>query len=249
MKRLVLLALVGVTLLSVTPVLADDGFYVIAGGGGVGTKITSLPYTINAPGFYYLGGNLNATSGSGILINSEDVTLDLMGFHIHGTAGNKGIYSSFVHGNIEIRNGSLSAWEYAIDLPTGTETIGIRVINVRVFGCNSGGIHVGGASADSLVKGCTVSNVPVLGSFGIQIAKGAIIGNTVTNCSTGISLGSGSVIGNTILTNADQIGMSISGAVSDFILVDQNTVNGDGTHFSTGGGNIRYGVNAGIGGP
>ena len=52
------LMLVGAVLLNGSPVLADGDFYVVAGGGGVGTKITSLPYTIDKPGFYYLGGNL-----------------------------------------------------------------------------------------------------------------------------------------------------------------------------------------------
>jgi hypothetical protein len=246
MKRLVLLTLVGLILLGVTPAGADDAIYVIGGGGGVGTKITSLPYTISAPGFYYLDRNLKATSGNGILINSDNgsVTLDLMGFSLSGTAGNKGIYSMSAQSNIEVRNGTLTAWEWAIDLPTGTETIGIRVINVRVFGCNSGGIRVGGASAGSLVKGCTVSNCIV--DCGIQNNKGAIIGNTVTNCPTGIRINSGSIVGNNILCNTGQTGISLSGDLAaNFILIDQNTVNGEGTHLSGVGANtVKYGHNA-----
>jgi hypothetical protein len=51
MKRLLLIALVGVVLLSAVPVWADDGFYVIASGRQTpGTKITRLPYTITARG-------------------------------------------------------------------------------------------------------------------------------------------------------------------------------------------------------
>ena len=56
-----LLLLVCAVLLSGRPVLADGDFYVVVGGGGVGTKITSLPFTISAPGFYYLGSNLTYT--------------------------------------------------------------------------------------------------------------------------------------------------------------------------------------------
>ena len=61
MKRtLWLLACLGALLLSAAPVPADDGFYVIAAGQpSVGTKITSLPYTISTPGYYYLTGNLS----------------------------------------------------------------------------------------------------------------------------------------------------------------------------------------------
>jgi hypothetical protein len=59
MKRMRgMLWLIGALGLSAAPVLADGDFYVIAGGGGVGTKISSLPYTITKPGFYYLAGNV-----------------------------------------------------------------------------------------------------------------------------------------------------------------------------------------------
>ena len=51
-RQLWTLLLVAAVLGLAQPVWADD-FYVIAGGGGVGTKITSLPYTITKPGFYY----------------------------------------------------------------------------------------------------------------------------------------------------------------------------------------------------
>jgi hypothetical protein len=39
-------------MVTTAPALADGDFYVVAVGGGVGTKITSLPYPINSPGFY-----------------------------------------------------------------------------------------------------------------------------------------------------------------------------------------------------
>ncbi|MBU4448351.1 MAG: hypothetical protein KKD99_07175, partial [Proteobacteria bacterium] len=52
---------------------------------GVGTKITSVPYTISSPGFYYLGGNLTYSgTGSAISVDADNVTLDLMGFSLTG---------------------------------------------------------------------------------------------------------------------------------------------------------------------
>ena len=59
-----LLLLVFAVLLNGNPVLADGDFYVVAVGGGVGTKITSLPYIITNPGFYYLTSNLSYSSGT-----------------------------------------------------------------------------------------------------------------------------------------------------------------------------------------
>ena len=59
-RKLRLLVLVGAILLSVSPVLADGDFYVVAVGGGVGTKITSLPYTQHCPVRFLQGGARNA---------------------------------------------------------------------------------------------------------------------------------------------------------------------------------------------
>ena len=51
---------------------------------GVGTQITSLPYTISKSGFYYFGADLS-TIGQGIAVTTVDnVTIDLMGFGIAG---------------------------------------------------------------------------------------------------------------------------------------------------------------------
>ncbi len=84
-KRIFILAVAVVALLIGSAARAQE-FYVIAGGAtAVGTKITSLPYTISSPGFYYLTGNLSYTgSGNGITVSSDDVTLDLMGFRLSG---------------------------------------------------------------------------------------------------------------------------------------------------------------------
>ena len=48
-RRFWLLALLAVAVLSAGPVLADDGFYVIAGSGKAGTPINSVPCNISSP--------------------------------------------------------------------------------------------------------------------------------------------------------------------------------------------------------
>src|SRR5262245_59065250 len=46
------------------------------------TPISSVPYTINAPGSYYLTADLSVTTGDAITIATNGVTLDLNGFTI-----------------------------------------------------------------------------------------------------------------------------------------------------------------------
>ena len=60
------------------------------------TPISSLPYTITESGSYYVTGNLNST-GSGIIIQSSGVTVDLMGFSLTGD-GSNGDYGIHVAG-------------------------------------------------------------------------------------------------------------------------------------------------------
>lgn len=226
-----LLLLVFTVLLHGSPVLADGEFYVIAGGGGVGTKITSLPYPINSPGFYYLGGNLTAATGNGITINSDGVTLDLMGFSLSGSTGGDGITGTV--NAVEIRNGTLSGWNHAVNISGH----GNRISNLRVL-ANTYGIYLTGS--DHLVKGCTAkdnTNTGILaygstisnnlvttslgGDYGIS-GYGIISGNRVSGgFTTAINCNdSSNVIGNTVFSTGTT-GINLSSAPS---VVDQNTV-------------------------
>ena len=147
MKRFLLLALVFLVLVTTAPALADGDFYVVPVGGGVGTKITSLPCTIRNPGFYYLSGNLTYSgAGNGITVASDDVTLDLMGFRIEGPGDNGSNYGIYLydgtngHKNVEIRNGTISGWD--IGLSDNTAGLRNRALNLRVENCLRG-IYLG----------------------------------------------------------------------------------------------------------
>jgi hypothetical protein len=52
------------------------------------TPISSAPFTITNSGSYYLTTNLNVSTGNGITIATNGVTLDLSGFTISSTASN-----------------------------------------------------------------------------------------------------------------------------------------------------------------
>jgi len=241
-------------LLSAVPAWADGDFYVVAVGSGVGTKITSLPYTIDKPGFYYLTGNLTCTSGNGITINVTGVTIDLMGFSLDGKGVSQtGINNGVGWGNLEVRNGTLVGWNAGfLGGPSN------RAINLRVENCNTG-IDV---SAASLVKGCmvvlrSVSSVKGIGCGGVITGNtvvigegvgiygsGTISGNDVVSSNIGIkSDEDSSIIGNRI--NGTNYGLYLGkeSAYSAKFLVTQNTASSYSTPFHSTPSAIVVNVN------
>jgi hypothetical protein len=299
MKRFLLLSLVGAILLNAVPALAEDGFYVIPTRATPGTSITSLPYTITAPGYYYLTRNLSYTGGDGITINPEvnNVTLDLMGFVLTGPGNNYsiGILISSWNYNVEVRNGTVTGWKVGVDgRYNGGGGTNLRAIGVRAVG-NTYGITLGnnalikdctaaqGSFASGYyglgilsgtISGCTVYNFtdPAVTSGSVYIGTGngtasdnvvincaavgirgfgptTISNNAVINCGTGISnQGGGSIIGNAVQANAGQTGIAPATNTTPSAtpsLLDQNSVNGNGTHYGPGNGATVKGLNGG----
>jgi hypothetical protein len=240
-RTFLLMVLVFSVMVNTAPSLADGDFYVVAVGGGVGTKITSLPYTISTPGFYYLGGNLSTSGENGITVNTDNVTIDLMGFCLSNNDRGYGIYMGG-RKNVEVRNGVVSGWFIGICEGIGpADSHGHRVFNIRAAN-NGYGISLTGR--DNLIKGCTaIDNA----NAGLHLNNiGMISNNVVNNCHTGIQCYGGSIIGNTVTCNSGQTGIALSSDTSTYIMVDQNTVNGAGTHKSGGSSATVYGTNAGF---
>lgn len=244
MKRNGLFALVLAVMLGATAAWAQDAFYVISFPVGVGTKITSLPYTISAPGFYYLGGDLS-TTGNGITVNANNVTIDLMGFSLvgNGTDGMRGIEISG-RSNVEIRNGTVRNFDGGIySIMNGNNC---RIINIRANSNVGTGIKLVGSN--HLVQNCNCSNNP--GGSGIwQSGYGTMITGNVCNGNSGHGIectSGGNLIGNVVYGNSGK-GFNLSLATSDYYVIDRNTV-----YQNTGGGingtpsNAVFGVNAGI---
>jgi hypothetical protein len=221
-KHVRLLALVGALLLSGSAAWAADGFYVIGGGGGVGTKITSLPCIINDSGFYYLTRDLTYNGSSdAITINVDNVTLDLMGFSLiyTGGVGGYGIHMSG-RANVEIRNGTVrGGFLYAVyeDSSAGKQH---RVINVRAKS-NSGGIWLVGSN--HLVQGCSALKN---GMTGIYIDSGMVNDSVASENNQGILVhGPGSLLGN-VANNNTTNNFYIGNGVATSIMVDRNSAFG-----------------------
>jgi hypothetical protein len=171
------------------------------------TPISSAPFTISAPGSYYLTNNLAVTSGPAIIINNNvatprDVTLDLNGFTISSTASNPNdtaivlgapinditILNGHIQGYVSY-NGSYSGIGFLHGINhIGTAIFNVRVIGVTVSGCLMDGINVG--SNATVVENCTVGTVGgsgivadvVSNSSVYQAGTGGIVATTVSNC-------------------------------------------------------------------
>ena len=159
-------------------------------------KISECGTGINSPGSYYLTQNLNCTA-MGIIVNSDDVTIDLMGFTLTGDGDQVNDYGIYVNGksNTEVRNGTIKRFYNGILSPNKT-----KLVNVQVLDNTMKGISVG---SFSMVKGCTAwSN----GANGIFCGPDSIIVHNIStfNNGSGIVTGNGSIVaGNEVSENHD----------------------------------------------
>lgn len=248
-------------LFSSSPLWADGDFYVVAGGGGVGTKITSLPKEITLPGFYYLAGNLTYSGDlNGIDVKCDDVTIDLMGFRLTGPDSGESFKAGIelnAYKNVEIRNGTLRGWYIAIRDQVPYGVVGRnRAFNIRVDN-GSYGIQFTGTA--NMIKGCilqttetgifsnggTISGNVAANSYAGIAGQGTISGNSTTNCTYGIGCaGASTIIHNTIVTTTtDQTGIWVYTPEPNLLM--QNTASGPGTRLISGAGTIKV-SNAGF---
>jgi len=197
-RKLLPVIMLGLVLFRAAAALADGDIYT---GGPAGLKITSLPYTISAPGAYYLGGNLTyAGTGNAITINGDvnNVTIDLMGFTITGSGSGTGI-SMWHSVNVEIRNGTVTGFTYGIYEQGGGR--GHRVLNVRAAAVTSAIRLIGNCH---LVKGCEAITTGTTETF---MSDAIFIGDsgTISGCtarfitSTGINMSRGLISGNVVI--------------------------------------------------
>ena len=179
----------------------------------VRTPISSLPFTINTPGSYYLTGNLDGSSG-GIDITVDGVMLDFMGFTIDGR-GTVNDYGIFFDGrsNVIIKNGTISNFGLA-GIYQGVSTVHYAtMIDMRALGngtLGASGFHSGIniLSRNSHVERCTAGNN---GGHGIYVyTSSKLINNIAFNNQSGYGIGtdSGSVLsGNTVYNNTVTYGL------------------------------------------
>jgi parallel beta-helix repeat protein len=214
-----------------------------------GTPITSLPFPITQSGNYYLTHDLTmATSGDGITISANDVTIDLAGFTIDGgNVGGSGIVSTNNSG-LAVRNGNAEHWKnagfnlqfslgaVAEQLTASFNDVGISINTATLTGCTVFENKTTGLrSSFSTISDC---NAQANGT-GFQLFE-ASISHCVSegNAGNGISVERGSVEDCTLSANGGDgitIAVSSGGALST---VRNNTIefsNANGITVNSGG--------------
>jgi len=218
-------------------------------------------YIISNSGSYYLTEDVN-TSKSGIKVDANDVTIDLMGYLIKGPGSgtNNGIYMNQLS-NVEIRNGTVRDFYRGI-YAESTNNRNHRLIGVRAVYNGNVGIMLDGMA--HLIKYCTANNNGASSAVYVYAiysgARSTVTGNTVygngkwaiANSVYGIFTQEGCVvIDNTVSYNGEHVSTYsniVSGIeVGPGSVVAGNTVNRNGI-LASGLASLKVsGIKAGFG--
>ncbi|MDJ0612880.1 MAG: right-handed parallel beta-helix repeat-containing protein [Rhizobiaceae bacterium] len=156
------------------------------------TEITSVPAVINVQGVYCLKGNLTTsmTSGAAIRINTNNVTIELNGWKLGGSAAGLATNASGIYAddrkNITIRNGTIRGFRTGIGIDgSAASSSGHLIEDMLVNGNRAAGIRVSGNN--NTIRNNRITNTGpsslTLSATGIEISSGkniSIYGNTVS---------------------------------------------------------------------
>lgn len=168
-----------------------------------------FPITISTSGTYKLAQdiNLGGCGVDGIAINTSEVTLDLNGFNVHGSAGGPElacIAGTTTHA-VTIKNGVVQSCDGGGIVLGSTTSVTIDSVDL-----NANAIVAIRTSSFANIRNCTVENNP---GSGIEVGVDSVIdGCTVAASGTkGISVGTGSVVTNTASNSNGDTGIYAKG--------------------------------------
>lgn len=168
--------------------------------------ISALPFSVNQPGSYYLTTNLVGAAGlHGITINSDCVTIDMMGFELRGLAGS--LSGILVNGQSRayIYNGCIRNWGQ--DGINGNAGAACVIERLRVASNTRDGIAI---NSGSQVRQCIVSGN---GRVGIVTSNDVEVDDCVSgsNGTHGIQVGTGSNVRRCLTSGNGASGITGSG--------------------------------------
>jgi parallel beta-helix repeat protein len=170
------------------------------------TPISSLPVTLSGPGSYYLTTNLTGVAGQhGITITGARVTLDLMGFELHGVPGSLSGILMNPATSPHVRNGSIVSWGQ--DGINGTNGGGGIIEELRVSNNGRYGISF---NSGSQIRKCIVFGN---GDVGLYLSNDVEVDDCVAsgNGTHGIQAGTGSTIRHCLTVQNAAAGITGSG--------------------------------------
>jgi parallel beta-helix repeat protein len=178
------------------------------------TPISALPFTISAPGSYFITGNLTGVAGQhGITINADHVTLDLGGFELVGPGGavTAGIRVINAHVNATIRNGTVRGWLSSSVVAETSTCMEMHVENVRVFNGGSAGILLGnnGTAKACEVRGCVAFGIS--GGTSCKVLECTAVGQTGPG-GDGINVGADSIVTDCVANGNGSDGIQVGSA-------------------------------------
>ena len=173
-----------------------------------GSLVAEEPFIIDESGCYRLSGN-RVCEGTGIIINTDNVTVDLMGYQLTGPGKNSGENYGVLtnnYRNLEIRNGTIRNFgdRGIVDKGRKQQTGYKRIINIRAISNGECGVCIGGPG--NLVRDCTFAEN---GVTGVCPGYRCIVINNIChkNKQHGIHPGRGSLITQNVVSENGQSGI------------------------------------------
>jgi hypothetical protein len=182
---------------------------------------TYILYRITSPGSYLLTSNIVVPDGkTAIEIASSNVTLDLNGFTIQGSAaGSNAIRTSpgAALSRVRLRNGSIINTVDAVRLESDTSDVRDLIVH-------------NASAAGMIIQSGRVSDCQVFGSagVGIEVTADGIVERCVSseNLSSGFRVGAGSLIDSCVANGNAGVGIEIGDASKVFGCVLAGNISG-----------------------
>lgn len=202
-------------------VIGNTDNHDLRGTNFLNLEILDLPESLDWACNARLGGSLTVTSGDGITVNADDITLDMGGHTLFGrNTAQTGINVPNSIYNLVIRNGVIRDWQFSgVDASDADNS---QAHDLRLFNNGRDGISLGN---NAVIHDCQAA-------FNTQEGIEAVSGSTIQRCSAwqngrfGIAVGNGSSIINcTARENGNGMAVGNYGVVQSCTISD-NTTNG-----------------------
>lgn len=210
-------------------------------GASDGRTPISATGIITAPGSYVLTANISVTSGNGLAITADNVTIDLNGFSISSTANTgSGIQVNSNSQRLVVRNGTVSGFGVGVNIASFVDSVILEDLLVR--SAKTTGITSTATNTKSVhVRRCTVldtgaTTVAADGNLNIQgiALSGAV--NVLEDCVVARLFYNGGGVGTfrgIHLSNASATG--VGNLVTGCTVTHDAAITGTGIRFENGG--------------